>query len=118
MTRLMPSGEGHTRHAALAGKHELRAVRFHHPPDQRLVGAEAVQRRGVEQRHSRIQRVQQQTFGRLGRRWRAVGMAQVHAAQPDGRDLEGADLSLLHPLRRARLQALAANCRSSLSSTR
>ncbi len=86
--------EGHAGHAALAGQRDLAAMRLEHPADQRLVGAEAVERGGVEHRHAQLQRAMQQGFGRLRRRWRAVGMAQVHAAQADGRDGEGADAAV------------------------
>ncbi len=43
-------------HAALARQREPRAVRRQHAADQFLVGAEAVQRGGVEQRHAQIER--------------------------------------------------------------
>ena len=81
-------------HAALAAQRDALAVRLQHPAYQRLIGAEAVQRRGVEQRDARIQRLQQQPLGIGHRRRRAVGVAQVHAAQPDGRDVERADAAL------------------------
>ena len=50
----------HAGHAALAGQRDPLAVRLQHPADQRLVGAEAVQRRGVEQRDARVERREQQ----------------------------------------------------------
>lgn len=59
--------------------------------DQLLVGAEAVQRRGIEMVHAQIERAQQQAGRRLGRRRHAIGMAEVHAAQTDRRDLGRAE---------------------------
>ena len=43
-----------------------------------------------------IQRCQQNPLALLGGNRRAVGMAEVHAAQANGADLEGPDLSVLH----------------------
>ena len=89
-------GKLHTGHTSLAGQCDCPAVRFEHPPEQLFVVAKAVQSSGVKQRNAGIQRCQQNPLALLGRNRRAVGMAEVHAAQANGADLEGPDLSVLH----------------------
>lgn len=90
-------------HAALAGQHEALAMRRQMPADPLLRQAIAVQRRGVEVRHACVQRRQQQAGGgSLGHRF-AVGVADVHAAQTDGRNLERPQAPR-RPRRRRRLQ--------------
>ncbi|MNU09697.1 hypothetical protein D3C72_2564190 [compost metagenome] len=46
--------------------------------------------------HARVERAEQHTLGLLLGHGGAVGVADVHAAQTDGRDFEGAELALLH----------------------
>ena len=89
-------GKLHARHAALAGQGNLLPVGLEHPANQRLVAAKTIQGGRVKQRDAGIQRGQQNTLALLRRNRLAIGMAQVHAAQTNGTDVKGADLSLLH----------------------
>jgi hypothetical protein len=93
---LDPVGEAHAGHAPLACERELVAVAAHHLTHQLLVGTEAVQGRGVEQRDTRVECGKQHTLALLRRGRNTIRMAQVHAAQADGRDREWPDLTLLH----------------------
>ena len=86
----------HARHAAFAGQREAAAVSGQHIADQRFIGPEAVQRGRVKHSHTGVQRGQQHALALLCRHWRAVGMAEVHAAEADGRNAEGAELSIVH----------------------
>ena len=45
-------GEGHARHAAFAAQGDLAAVRFERFAHQQLIGAKAIERGGVKQRHA------------------------------------------------------------------
>jgi hypothetical protein len=82
--------------AALGAQHITLAVPLHRTAEQRLVGAKAIERCGVEQRHAGVQRVQQQALG-IGLLWRqAIGVAEAHAAQADGRDGEGTHAAHAH----------------------
>ena len=76
-------GELHAGHAALAAQHDLRAFGLQALADELLVGAEAIQRRGVEQRDAEVERVVQELRTLFRPRRHAIGVAQVHAAQPD-----------------------------------
>ena len=78
----------HAGHAALAGQREAVAVLGQHFAHQRLVGTKAIQRGGVKVGHARVQRGQQHALALLGGHGRAIGVAQVHAAQPNGRHLK------------------------------
>ena len=80
--------ELHARQPALAAQRDLRSMRFEHPAHQRFIGAKAVQRGGVDQRHTQVEGAQQKSLRLINRRRRAIGVAQIHAAQPDGRDRE------------------------------
>lgn len=66
-------------------------MRLEHASEQLLVGAEAVEGRGVEEIDAGIERREEYTLGHVGRRRRAVGVAQVHASLADRRDAEGSD---------------------------
>ncbi|MDT4870349.1 hypothetical protein FQZ97_1054230 [compost metagenome] len=88
--------ELHAGHAALAGQREFAAVLREHVAHMRFAGAETVQGGGVEVRHTLVERSEQHALGLLLRHRRAVSVADVHAAQANGTDLEGAELSLLH----------------------
>ena len=70
---------------------DLRAVGREDGSDQLLVGAEAVKRRGVEQRDAAVERRAQDRLGDVPRRRRGVGMAEIHAPQPEGRHAEWAE---------------------------
>ncbi len=83
-------------HAALAGQHEFLPPMAYAFADQHLVGAEAVERRGVEMRVAKIQRAMQQPGGVARVRRRAIGMREVHASEPDGGHGEQAKLCFLH----------------------
>ena len=83
----------HTLHAAFAGQCEFVAMRLHHLADQGFVRAKAVQRGGVKQGHSGVKRCQQYPLALLCSDRRAVGVAQVHAAQADGRNIKRAELA-------------------------
>ena len=86
----------HALHAAFAGQREAVAVRLHHLAHQRLVGAKAIQRGGVEKRHTLVQGSEQNPLALLGRDRCAISMAEVHAAQADGADVKGGDLAVFH----------------------
>ena len=86
----------HALHTAFAGQHEPVAVSAQGFADEGLAGTKAVQRGGVEVGHTLVQRGQQQALGLGLGNGGAIGMADVHAAQADGTDAEGAELSLMH----------------------
>ena len=88
--------ECHARQATLAGQGEALTVGFEHLAQQGFVGPKAIQCGGVKQRDTGIQRGQQHALSGFMRRGHAVGVAQAHAAQTEGRDLEGAEFSGLH----------------------
>ena len=52
--------------------------------DQLLVGAEAVQRRGIEMRDAQIERAADHALGDFARLRRPVAMRKIHAAEADG----------------------------------
>src|SRR5687767_650079 len=83
-------------HAAFGGEDELVAPRLERPAEQRLIGAEAVQRGRVEMRVAGIQRLEEHGRRCLRLRRRAVGVRQAHAAEADGRDAEWAECARLH----------------------
>ena len=68
-----------------------------HLTEQGFIGAKAVECRGIEHRDASVQCRQQHPLALLPSGRFAIGMAEIHAAQADGADLEGADLSCLHP---------------------
>ena len=74
----------HALHAAFAGQRETAAVRPQHTAHQGLVGPEAVERGGIEQRHAGIECGQQHALALPGRHRGAIGVREVHAAQADG----------------------------------
>jgi len=76
---------------ALAGEHDVGAVRLEDRADELLVGAESIEGCGVEQRDAAIERRAQDRLGDVPRRRRGVGVAEVHASQPEGRDAEWAE---------------------------
>ena len=71
-------------------------MRRQHPPDQFFIGAVAIQRGGVEQRHAQLQRLQQYRLALLGRWRHAICMAEVHATEADGGDFNTTYLTLQH----------------------
>ena len=83
-----PVGAGLSRHAALGAQDDAVAPGLQRAADQGLVGAKAVERGGVKQRHALVQRLQQQPLGGVGIGRLTIGMAEVHATQADGRDFE------------------------------
>ena len=103
-------------HAAFAGQRDFAAMRLQHLPEQRFVRAKAIQRRRVEQRDACIQRGEQHALGLLARRRRAVGMAEIHAAQTDRAHSERAECA--HWKLYAAHHACLASCCSSSCSTR
>ena len=93
--RLRPAVEhapaiAHVEHA-LAGEGELGPAVHHRAPEQLLVATAAVKRRRVEQGHAAIQRVVEQPGALVLWRRHAVGVAQIHAAEPDRRHRERPD---------------------------
>ena len=80
----------HTLHAAFAGQGEFLAVRLHHLTHQRFVGAKAIQGGGVKKVHALIERSEQNPLALFGRDRCAISVAEVHAAQANGADVEGA----------------------------
>jgi hypothetical protein len=104
--------ELHACHAALAGQRELAAVLREHVAHMRFARAETVERCGVEVGHAVVERGEQHALGLFPGHRRTVSVADVHAAQADGADLERAELALLHGV-----QPLAFSCCSSLCST-
>ena len=100
----------HTLHAALARQRELAAVPGQGLAHQRLAHPKTIERGGVEMRDALVQRRQQQPLGRIGCDGRAVRVANVHAAQADGRNLEGAELSLLHGFQPAAFNFCSRSC--------
>ena len=76
---------------AFAGQHEFVPPVHQRATQQFLIGAEPVERGGVEEIDAPIERVQQQLFrvARLGPG--KIGVAEVHAAKADGRYGEGTD---------------------------
>ena len=64
--------------------------------DQRLVVAEAIEGGGVQVRIAGVERAFQHPFGLVARRRRPVGVGEAHAAEADGRDVEGTDGTGLH----------------------
>jgi hypothetical protein len=64
--------------------------------DQRFIGAEAIERSGVEVAHAQLEGTLQQGRRRCGRRRRAVGMREIHAAQADFGDLLARKCSQSH----------------------
>ena len=102
--------------AALAGQDELVPARLEGLADQGLVVAEPVDGGGVEEGVAHVEGLVQQPRGLGLRRRVPVGMAQAHAAQADGADVEGAEPTDLHetlsfavagarPLIRSRMKA-------------
>ncbi len=83
-------------HAALGDEDELAPAAAEHVADERLVRAEAVQRRRVDVRVSEVERLQQDGGRRLLIGRRAVGVRQAHAAKTDGGGIEGTELASLH----------------------
>lgn len=76
---------------AFAGQGEFGSAMHHRAIEQPFVTADTVDRGGVEESAAQIERaVDQRARLRFGWR-RAVAVAQVHAAQPDGRDGEWPD---------------------------
>ncbi len=75
-------------HAALADQGDLVAHRLQERPDQFLIAAETVEAGGVEMVDAQIQRLLQQRVALLQRRRRAVGVAEIHAAEADLGDVE------------------------------
>ncbi|MCY1169803.1 hypothetical protein D9M73_98530 [compost metagenome] len=90
------AGHIHAMQSTFAGQGELAAMRLHDTADQCFIRAKAIQRGGIEQRHTGIQRGQQHTLALLRRHRRSVGMAEVHATQADGAYGERAQLSRFH----------------------
>jgi hypothetical protein len=75
-----------TEQAAFARDHDVVRPPGEDFADQLLVGAESVERRGVEMCDSEIERPAQHLLGHLARlRW-AIGMRQVHATKADRGD--------------------------------
>ena len=97
----LPARRGVDVEAELGGDHHLVAQRRKRLADQLLVGERAVDLGGVEEGDAALdggaeQRDHLRPVARL-----AVGEAQAHAAEADGRDLEAAlaEFALLHPSR-------------------
>jgi hypothetical protein len=76
---------------ALARQREFAAAMHHRLGEQPLVAAAAIERRGVEQGHPQVERAPEQADPVRLRYPRAIGVAEVHAAQADGRDGEGSE---------------------------
>ncbi len=109
-----------TGHPAFAREDDLVTVRREHPPEQLLVGSEAVERGGVEQPHPRLHRREQQSLRRLLRRLLAVRVAEVHAPEAERGDLERPEASRCPEVAHAppRSAGCVASCSSSSASTR
>ena len=86
----------HALHAAFAGQNELVAVRLHHLAHQGLVSPKTIKCSSIKKRHTCVQRREQHTLALFARDGSAISVAQVHAAQANGADGEGAKLSCLH----------------------
>ena len=81
---------------AFRRQHELVAAAFERLADQRLVVPDAVDRRGIEKVIAEVERAVEQP-GTIGiARRRAVRMAQRHAAEADGLNVERAELTFAH----------------------
>ena len=70
-------------HAALGRQQVVAAAPLEHLAEQPLVGAEAVERRGVQVGVAEVERREQDGRRLLGRWRRAVGMRQAHAPESD-----------------------------------
>ena len=82
--------------AALARDDHLRRTFAQHFTDERFIGAEAVERRGVEMRHAEVERALDHALSNVARLWRPIGMRQVHAAETHRGDFERSELAELH----------------------
>ena len=78
-------------HPALAGQHDIGAMRLEDGAEELLVGAESIEGGGVEHRDAALERRAQDAFRHIPWRRRGVGVAQVHAPEPEGRDAERAE---------------------------
>ena len=78
-------------HAALAGEDDPVAVWSEDPADELLVGAEAVERCGVEVGDARARAPRAAALSLLALGRCAVRVAEIHAAQAEAADLEVPD---------------------------
>ena len=83
----------HALRATSAGHNELVAVRLLQIAHQGLVSPKTTERSGIERRHIRVQRRKQYTLALYAGNRCTIGVAEVHAAQADSADGEGAKLS-------------------------
>ncbi len=84
--------------AALGSQVERAVAVLQHLADQGLVGAEAIERGGVEVGVARVERALEHRLGGRPIGAIAIGVGQAHAAEADLGDLSGAELSRLHEL--------------------